>query len=353
MSTEPPAKRQRTEDESAPAPNEDNSPQKSYLWFDDGNVVLQAEKTLFRVHKTVLALHSDVFSDMFNICQSPADGSQPMFEDGCPLISTSDSAADLTYLLSNIYENQKKHNLGKEIEATRAVALYRLGNKYGMDYLCDDILLRLKTAFPSTLQDFHLRRGQTKATFPPAVQDFMRDHKSTMHPFGKLGHNDLIRLANLAHDFGILIVLPAIYARLARLSNDAILSLSRKSKPVGLKPDIINTCLSGKEKMASAIQRALFLRANSCNSIRTCDRRPRCAISTSDILWHLGISVCEQGIRCFDIEKIRESTDRGWCEGCMRTVLMMEYEPMLQELWANLPSYFGLPTWEELKSSTS
>src|ERR1700755_1150246 len=35
------------------------------LWFFDGSVILQAESTLFRVHKSQLSRRSIVFSDMF------------------------------------------------------------------------------------------------------------------------------------------------------------------------------------------------------------------------------------------------------------------------------------------------
>jgi BTB/POZ domain len=34
-------------------------------WFPDGNVVLQVESTLFRVHRSILSMHSEVFHGMF------------------------------------------------------------------------------------------------------------------------------------------------------------------------------------------------------------------------------------------------------------------------------------------------
>ncbi|KAF4610799.1 hypothetical protein D9613_006677 [Agrocybe pediades] len=105
--TSTPAKRQKMKEDTANA-TEHGDTQKSYLWFDDGNVVLQAEKTLFRVHKSVLALHSEVFSDMFRLPLPSDNSSQPMFEEGCPLILLSDLADDVASLLSNIYENQKR-----------------------------------------------------------------------------------------------------------------------------------------------------------------------------------------------------------------------------------------------------
>lgn len=54
------------------------------VWFDDGNVVVQAEQTLFKVHKSILALHSTVFKDMFSIPQPPPEGE--IMVEGCPVV---------------------------------------------------------------------------------------------------------------------------------------------------------------------------------------------------------------------------------------------------------------------------
>ncbi|KAJ7167231.1 hypothetical protein C8R43DRAFT_984555 [Mycena crocata] len=42
------------------------------VWFDDGTVILQAEQTLFRVYRGVLAAQSTIFRDMFSISQPDA-----------------------------------------------------------------------------------------------------------------------------------------------------------------------------------------------------------------------------------------------------------------------------------------
>ncbi|KAJ7719908.1 hypothetical protein B0H16DRAFT_1261359, partial [Mycena metata] len=39
--------------------------QSAEYWFDDGNIILQVESTQFRVLKSLLAMHSFVFRDMF------------------------------------------------------------------------------------------------------------------------------------------------------------------------------------------------------------------------------------------------------------------------------------------------
>jgi len=74
---------------------------RSSLWLDDGSVVIQAELTQFRVHRTMLSRHSQVFRDMFSVPQPVV--SEDNIE-GCPLVHLPDSAQDVTHLLSALYD---------------------------------------------------------------------------------------------------------------------------------------------------------------------------------------------------------------------------------------------------------
>ena len=75
----------------------------SDLWYDDGNIVIQAETTQFRVFKGVLASLSDIFKDMFLI---PQPSSDEEVIDGCPVLRVYDSARDWTYILRAIFRRQ-------------------------------------------------------------------------------------------------------------------------------------------------------------------------------------------------------------------------------------------------------
>ena len=67
------------------------------LWFDDGSIILVAQKTMFKVYKGLLSTHSPVFADMF----SSATHSDEI-DDGCPVVRVSDSAQDLKWLLTHL-----------------------------------------------------------------------------------------------------------------------------------------------------------------------------------------------------------------------------------------------------------
>ena len=70
------------------------------LWFHDGNMVLEAEDVVFKVHSHTLTHYSTVFRGMFTIPHSPND---EIFED-CPLVHLSDSNMDLLNFLKALYE---------------------------------------------------------------------------------------------------------------------------------------------------------------------------------------------------------------------------------------------------------
>lgn len=80
------------------------------LWFEDGNVVLIAESTSFRVHKSILSRTSDFFKDMFSLPQPPlaeVDDDKNDLTSPCPTIPTSETAEDLMYFLDAMYNSLK------------------------------------------------------------------------------------------------------------------------------------------------------------------------------------------------------------------------------------------------------
>ena len=73
----------------------------SKFWFEDGNVVLQAERTQFRLHRSVLSMHCPIFRDMF-ACSLPENGPAV---DGCPLIHFSETLEDVGNFVKILYRS--------------------------------------------------------------------------------------------------------------------------------------------------------------------------------------------------------------------------------------------------------
>lgn len=78
------------------------------LYLSEGNICLAAVQPpdsevpywlLFRVHHSILCLHSPIFRDMLAL---PAEGNTEKF-DGMPLVRMPDSAADLEAVLKALY----------------------------------------------------------------------------------------------------------------------------------------------------------------------------------------------------------------------------------------------------------
>ena len=73
------------------------------FWFADGTVILACESTAFRVHRGVLAMHSEVFRDMFAVGQSAPNSPGNETFDGCPVVRLQDEAEDIFNLLRTLY----------------------------------------------------------------------------------------------------------------------------------------------------------------------------------------------------------------------------------------------------------
>jgi hypothetical protein len=100
MATEPPLKRPRVESESQSSqPPNSTATRNEEFWFHDGSIVLKVETTLFRVHQSFLATHSEIFADLFTIPQPDS----PEVIDSCPVVTLHDSPDDFVHFLRALY----------------------------------------------------------------------------------------------------------------------------------------------------------------------------------------------------------------------------------------------------------
>ena len=103
-------KRRRTDagdvEEEVEEPSKDiRSITRSDIWLEDGNIVLQAEDTQFKVHRGLLARVSPIFADVFSVPQpSQPEGDLNSVVDGCSVLRLQDSSQDVQHLLWALYD---------------------------------------------------------------------------------------------------------------------------------------------------------------------------------------------------------------------------------------------------------
>lgn len=96
---EPCAKRRKRDDEIQ---------QHGLLWFEDGNVILITEDRVgFKLHKSVLSLHSDLFKDMF-ILPQPVESAEM---DGCFVVHLQDASSGMATLLKLFYNHNSRYEI--------------------------------------------------------------------------------------------------------------------------------------------------------------------------------------------------------------------------------------------------
>ena len=73
------------------------------LWFEDGNVVLKAENTIYKLFRGILSKESPLFADMLSLPQGAVVDPSNTY-DGCPLISFLERGEDMTCFLAALLD---------------------------------------------------------------------------------------------------------------------------------------------------------------------------------------------------------------------------------------------------------
>ncbi|KAI9573789.1 hypothetical protein HD554DRAFT_555906 [Boletus coccyginus] len=136
------------------------------LWFSDGSIVLRAENTLFRVHKSLLARHSGFFHDLFTLPQPETDAkSLPVHSvggiEGCEVLRLHDAPEDVANLLTALVDGPFGNNDPADFQVVSGVL--RLATKYVVDSLRERALNHLSAAWPATLKGWDVREDISRS----------------------------------------------------------------------------------------------------------------------------------------------------------------------------------------------
>ncbi|KAJ7634521.1 hypothetical protein FB45DRAFT_829782 [Roridomyces roridus] len=318
------AKRKRAE-ESDP---ETTTPTRSHsIWKPFGDIVLQVESAQFRVSRDNLATQSSVFADMFAVPQPPGE---PTVE-GCPVVILSgDKARDWELLLQVLYDPfGDQEALSFEVIA----AMLRLGRKYGFATAEANAIRRIHFEYPNNLDIWD--RSSNAFTKIEEYEGLVAD------------------ILNLAHEFGINSSVPVIaYSCLYMHSLDEIfIGIQRPdSSRVVLHPDIQTMLAIGVARITSfQFTSFSWLDNNDVVPSISCTNRTGCDRGLND-LRRSCVANSRFDAPSFFILKTREGDwwSDHFCHYCA-AVAQDAFNANRVQAWDALPSFFGLPEWDELK----
>ncbi|KAG5350367.1 hypothetical protein C0989_011323 [Termitomyces sp. Mn162] len=126
---------------------------RSDYWYDDGSVIIIVEETAFRVHKSILSQHSDVFADLFTIPEPAARESESL--EGCSVVHLQDDLHDFTQVIKAIYKPFYFDELPQNADLRKLLGfisgILKISTKYNLTRIRQKCIDILQGKFPTTL----------------------------------------------------------------------------------------------------------------------------------------------------------------------------------------------------------
>ncbi|KAJ7612164.1 hypothetical protein FB45DRAFT_940000 [Roridomyces roridus] len=310
------------------------------LWFEDGNIVIQAGNSQFRVHRGILAACSPVFQDMLSVPQPP----ESELVEGCPLVRLSDHSEEVAVFLKAIFEPNYFMPFPAKTEYSIIRGCLRLAHKYEVEHLRLRALVHLSSRYRTSLGE----RDTCNTDESSADGSFNLSQIASWPIPGQQGH--LVSVIQFAREVEALWILPDAFYRLSSIVLKDLPELLFSQSVFDGQASCFNVqdqkaCLYGHtvQTKASATHIAAIFSADhppDCTTPAVCRQERICAINSM----LLAISTCASiplDIWCDeDVPKT--------CGVCL-TSLQAAHRRARQEFWNRMPSMYGLPPWEELE----
>ncbi|KAF9473505.1 hypothetical protein BDN70DRAFT_377932 [Pholiota conissans] len=293
------------------------------FWIYDGSIVLSVQNTLFCVHQTILATHSEVFADLFTVPQP--DGEQTI--EGRHVVYLYDDEKDFADLMSAVYIPEHFETLASDADLDTVLTfiegILRLSTKYVIRHLRQRCIALLLQKLPHTFE-----RYESKAT--------------SSSPPDRYRSDTVMRAIRIAKETNVPEALPYAYYCLSRFPHKRFL----KDRPGDISWREKMVVLIGRERLQWAQMNIshsfliAFQRSPTCAS-------PLCAHARSPHAeWHeLEKHKAPHPLRAYD------SWDQlNVCPDCVAYCQGLHLQGR-KEVWKYLPSWFELPPWEELSEN--
>ncbi|KAJ7627489.1 hypothetical protein FB45DRAFT_921486 [Roridomyces roridus] len=257
------------------------------LHFSDGNLILQADQTCFRVYGGFLADRSPVFRDMLSFPQPP----DAELMDGVPLVHVPDSAKDLNVFLKAmfLYEFFPPFPTRTDFPTYQTEELYKRA------------LVHFSSAFPMDLSEV------------------------TRFPSWELDNTLLIPHKSHAHDD------------------------QAEETRYQLHPDDALRCVEQTLAFVTAAAADLLEFLWVPEIIPGCTRHVACLANRLSLRRETEAWRSHHHVALLNLVDDHDWSDLAVCHACMG-VMHAQYEGALQTFWASLPGRFGLPEWSVLRA---
>ncbi|KAJ7612179.1 hypothetical protein FB45DRAFT_803476 [Roridomyces roridus] len=306
------------------------------LWYEDGNIVLQAENCLFKVYRGVLASRSPVFQDMLSFPQPPDSD----LVDGCPLVHLHDSPAEVKVFLRALYDPEFFPPFPSRTTFDTIIGCLRLGHKYGVENLRRRALVHLSSGC-----DTELSRHETASN---VVDDAMALSAimTWSWPEDRLYS---IRLIQVAREVNALWLLPETFYNLAADFEEGITVILHggvfNGSPTRLTLEDQMAFFKGyaiQSRSTTEFHNSFVCETTGCTSPSECAQARVKAIRTL----HRRHMTRRNGPLAIWVPKDSLSIP-NFCLDCSNAI-KAQHAATRRNFWDALPSIYGLPPWQEL-----
>jgi len=316
------------------------------FYLEDGNAEVLCGKTLFRVHTSILSFHSPALRQIF-AQTSLASAESP---NGCPRISSSDTATDFAALLKMIYlpgyitplpclwNFPLKSPVYRFPERNKAPdfatfsSLLQITAKYEIPTARSQLLEVIHDGYPETFEGLTPSKPLGESIFSGP----------TPHP------NEVL---NLFVQQKLTSALPMAYYMAARRGLDSLM-IRRLPQSATLSPEVLQLAIRGlmtlREMELKETHRLIFGSKTSrpCSS-QNCPSRNTTGPQTSDARQIIVDQITDSSQSGTKVLQILSLSDicggdcHGFCESCVEG-WEAEHAKVRKKVWTALPDVFGL-----------
>ncbi|KAJ7612167.1 hypothetical protein FB45DRAFT_1065530 [Roridomyces roridus] len=316
------------------------------IWFPDGNLVIQAGSSLFRVYRGVLAARSPVFQDMLSFPQPP----DSELVEGCPLVHLTDWEMEVRLFLKAIFDPEFFMPFPYPTQFATVAGCLRLSHKYGVDYLKRRALIHLSSGYDTTLD--HWDTAST-SNVDAAVASYIM---SWQWP------EDLsfaIYAIQLFREVDALWLLPTAFYNLsmyftASLGRNVFHGTVYNGVPSVLSVQDQQSFATGHAIQCQMEREILGFLVEPVDIVG-CASRSECITQRLETLGEVQRSLTlivtpevRSPLDVWEEEGDWEDLEEGVCETCI-SALRTRYQHRRQAFWERLPGMYGLPAWDVLE----